>query len=189
MSRFNRGLAGLRFIFFHIFKIIINIVTCLYFFEISLMYLYLYFITFIIIIRNSCHCNNILLSCYDFAIYIVLEILKYVILFIYFRIKYYLTLISLFCELILYGYYVYIILKYNFKNKANINITSNDTIITANEVLCSICLEDIKEDKFVTDCSHIFHKKCMLEWILQVDNDKKQVCPYCRTELNYTLKR
>ena len=189
MSRFNRGFVICRFIFFHIFKIIINIITCFYFFETSLMYLYLYFITFIIIIRNSCHCNNIFLSCYDFSIYIVLEILKYIILLLYFKVKYYLTMISLFFELVLYGYYMYLIMKYNTKNKVYINITSNDTFITSNDVLCSICLEDIKEDKFVTNCSHVFHGKCILNWISEIDINKKQVCPYCRTKLNYSLKR
>jgi len=40
---------------------------------------------------------------------------------------------------------------------------------------CSICLDDIVDDFFVTACGHQFHKKCILKWY-----NTSQECPLCR---------
>lgn len=49
---------------------------------------------------------------------------------------------------------------------------------------CSICLEDIKEDKITTfECKHNFHLKCLNQWV-----SKSPTCPECRTNLNIIYK-
>jgi hypothetical protein len=41
---------------------------------------------------------------------------------------------------------------------------------------CSICYEDIEENKKkILICNHIFHKKCINDWM-----KIKPICPYCR---------
>lgn len=41
---------------------------------------------------------------------------------------------------------------------------------------CPICLDDIKhDDKLVTSCHHVFHRRCILAW-----NAIKKECPICR---------
>ena len=54
--------------------------------------------------------------------------------------------------------------------------------------VCSICLDSTdntktKNFKLVTNCCHIFHKKCLKRWLT---TDYKKHCPVCRTKLlNY----
>ena len=47
---------------------------------------------------------------------------------------------------------------------------------------CTICLEDVDENKSMTvlDCGHKFHLKCFMELQVRGDNNKK--CPNCRQE-------
>lgn len=40
---------------------------------------------------------------------------------------------------------------------------------------CSICYENIFEDKKILSCSHIFHKNCIDSW-----TKINPICPYCR---------
>jgi len=40
---------------------------------------------------------------------------------------------------------------------------------------CVICLNNIKDDIKITDCGHIFHNKCLYEWV-----KIKNKCPTCR---------
>ena len=42
--------------------------------------------------------------------------------------------------------------------------------------LCSICLEDIKEDQLQLKCQHIFHKNCIEPWLAFHDT-----CPLDRS--------
>jgi hypothetical protein len=42
---------------------------------------------------------------------------------------------------------------------------------------CSICLENINNDFFLSKCNHYFHYKC----IIQVENN---TCPLCRSDLS-----
>ena len=43
---------------------------------------------------------------------------------------------------------------------------------------CNICLEDDNAEYLIqTSCSHVFHKKCLDEWL-----NKKENCPICRLE-------
>ena len=50
---------------------------------------------------------------------------------------------------------------------------------------CAICLDEFKDDTtedgkliFELDCKHLFHKDCIVRWVL-----KNQSCPLCRCEL------
>jgi len=45
---------------------------------------------------------------------------------------------------------------------------------------CSICITDFEnEDEIsLTDCKHVFHNKCIVEW-----GSYKQECPICRTNI------
>jgi len=46
---------------------------------------------------------------------------------------------------------------------------------------CSICLEDIKDDKnkSLTECGHCFHTTCLMSSVHYGTNN----CPYCRTNI------
>ncbi|CAD8176704.1 unnamed protein product [Paramecium pentaurelia] len=46
-------------------------------------------------------------------------------------------------------------------------------------VNCTICLEDIEENKIQLDCSHFFHKDCINNWI-----QKQNKCPVCKKRHN-----
>jgi hypothetical protein len=50
---------------------------------------------------------------------------------------------------------------------------------------CSICLEGYKRDETIcwsktNECDHIFHSKCIRQWMIQNGHDH---CPLCRTNL------
>jgi len=58
----------------------------------------------------------------------------------------------------------------------NINDTNNNNA----DGTCSICLEKFKKDDtvIINDCSHVFHKGCLVEWALRRDG-----CPMCRQDM------
>lgn len=43
--------------------------------------------------------------------------------------------------------------------------------------LCSICQDDILNNKFYLPCGHVFHKECVASWI-----QTKDTCPMCRAK-------
>jgi len=45
---------------------------------------------------------------------------------------------------------------------------------------CSICMEDMtrKCKLKTTDCLHVFHEKCISEWL-----ERSKICPFCRSEI------
>ena len=45
-------------------------------------------------------------------------------------------------------------------------------------VICSICIEPLKEDVISLNCKHKYHKGCIKEW-LTINNS----CPLCRNEI------
>ena len=57
------------------------------------------------------------------------------------------------------------------------------------DFICSICLDSThkisaKNYKIVTNCCHIFHRKCIKTWMMQPSYMNN--CPVCRTNLlNY----
>jgi hypothetical protein len=54
------------------------------------------------------------------------------------------------------------------------NNEHTDTI-SNNLITCSICLLELKKNDKTLDCKHIFHKKCIDEWI-----SNNNTCPLCR---------
>jgi hypothetical protein len=60
------------------------------------------------------------------------------------------------------------------------NILINIDFDKINEKECSICLEDFDNTKQIcqlVQCSHLFHKTCVINWY-NISN--KLSCPYCR---------
>lgn len=45
-------------------------------------------------------------------------------------------------------------------------------------IICSICIEPLKEDVISLNCKHKYHKGCIKEW-LTINN----LCPLCRNEI------
>lgn len=43
---------------------------------------------------------------------------------------------------------------------------------------CCICAKEIYNDRKITECNHLFHRKCLKEWSKYKNN-----CPLCREEL------
>jgi hypothetical protein len=102
-----------------------------------------------------------------------------------------------------------LIAKFNYKNIKNLKSINNLSIIN-DDLECAICLnkfdnENFNDDKNCCDklnqficykfnniqkncnelyklsCSHIYHKKCILEWL-----KKDKSCPICRdTNINF----
>ena len=55
--------------------------------------------------------------------------------------------------------------------------------VCTNEEICSICLDNIKQEKTITQCNHSFHTFCINNWL-----GKRKNCPICRTEIRYQSK-
>lgn len=65
--------------------------------------------------------------------------------------------------------------------------TDKETIIENEEKICSICLENMDNDKnlVITECKHKYHFSCLLSHITTSVNTKKNLtCPICRGNLN-----
>jgi len=81
-----------------------------------------------------------------------------------------------------------------FNSKININLLISIILYTLNNIDtilklfykkkiyecedCPICMEEIKEEKDVLVCGHVFHKNCILEW-----KKIKSACPFCNIQL------
>ena len=48
---------------------------------------------------------------------------------------------------------------------------------------CSICLDKIDDDFFITSCHHMYHNKCIEKWL-----QKANTCPDCRKILTLYKK-
>ena len=57
---------------------------------------------------------------------------------------------------------------------------------TPKEITCLVCLSEfIADDDIITlDCNHIFHKKCISEWVKY-----KTECPHCRDTIQKTKEK
>ena len=57
----------------------------------------------------------------------------------------------------------------------------HEDLISTSSAICSICLDDYSDTGVAIiqlDCGHIFHKKCIHEWL-----DNNDTCPECRSEV------
>ena len=57
---------------------------------------------------------------------------------------------------------------------------NNETYETYETNECSICL-NIIDNIVITQCNHIFCKKCLEEWL----DTSKTICPLCRTDIKF----
>ena len=65
-------------------------------------------------------------------------------------------------------------------------IKSTQFLCKNKSIFCSICIENIKSNEYVTKlkCCHQFHMKCINRWKKQCDKNKIiSKCPMCRERL------
>ena len=86
---------------------------------------------------------------------------------------------------------LYLYLK-SYNTRTQLQITLNNDNYNFNRIIlkdefendtCSICLDELYSDENQDEiiqirCNHMFHKKCLDEWIRQ-----KKTCPLCKVEL------
>jgi hypothetical protein len=61
----------------------------------------------------------------------------------------------------------------------DVNEKETTVVVDVLPNLCPVCIQDIDErDQESTECSHVFHKKCLGKWIRLNTN-----CPVCRKDL------
>ncbi|KAI3927731.1 hypothetical protein MKW92_009349 [Papaver armeniacum] len=76
------------------------------------------------------------------------------------------------------GALVEVLLDIELLKREDITRHMKKIIILDDGEVCSVCLQDminVGDDAVLLKCSHIFHKKCMLEW-----SKRKLNCPICR---------
>ena len=56
------------------------------------------------------------------------------------------------------------------------NDEGNQADVDIDKELCTICLEDIEEDKSRLPCDHVYHGNCIQQWL-----QKNCTCPICRS--------
>ncbi len=67
-------------------------------------------------------------------------------------------------------------------NKTENNLKRIDTIPT-----CSICLDLIENNKYITQCKHIFHTTCFAQFIVKNYHKPTLYCPNCNREFKNIL--
>lgn len=76
----------------------------------------------------------------------------------------------------------YISTKNKYKEYYDIykkNMTLKEKLVNDDNDICSICLENLKDDKCVIlSCDHIYHKVCIKLWL-----KKNDTCPNCRINI------
>ena len=73
------------------------------------------------------------------------------------------------------------------KKKTKDESSDTDSLPEINqEIICSICLEEVLTEYLWLSCGHCFHRRCIVNW-----KKKKQNCPNCRSvqQYNCTLIR
>ena len=67
------------------------------------------------------------------------------------------------------------------KKKTQDENSDNDSLPEINqEIICSICLEEVLTEYLWLPCGHCFHRGCIVEW-----KKKKPKCPNCRSVQHY----
>lgn len=66
-------------------------------------------------------------------------------------------------------------------------IISNENFKDYNNKECNICMDEYNVNDVVIhlDCTHIFHKNCIKNWLLK----EKVTCPVCRKDIRETLEQ
>jgi hypothetical protein len=63
----------------------------------------------------------------------------------------------------------------------NLNNLNNLDSLVINNQECSICVETLNDNIAIKlKCNHIFHHKCLKEWL---DKSKNKDCPLCRMKI------
>jgi len=73
----------------------------------------------------------------------------------------------------------YTALKTEYRKRKLTSLHEN--LISTSSAICSICLDDYSDTHVnivQLDCGHIYHKKCIREWL-----DNNDTCPECRSEV------
>ena len=182
-------------IIFNLCEIITNMEMSILFFDnTNSYYFYLLLSIFAIVISHSIFLFNIrepydnYKKCHNHFLVAFFEMSKYSILFLYFKVYYTKIVIFLVIDIILHLYYfISAIITIYYQNTINIKLEYYENIGLLATEECSICLENVIDDKYVTSCSHTFHEKCIKDWILKADVEVIQACPYCRCKLNYII--
>ena len=174
---------------FYYIEITINGLIAIVFYKEETEFWILSVVIFCIFVWHLCHISGSFKVHYcSFIIYICIGIIKYSILSYFFFDKFYYIIPFYIVELlahILYGNALINIFK---NKKPNITLLPGVEKSLLSNINCSICLEDINDDYYITHCMHEFHGKCIISWIKQLQNDSDmQVCPYCRQNLDYVI--
>jgi hypothetical protein len=66
----------------------------------------------------------------------------------------------------------------------NINpIINLDISDISDNLICSICQDNLDEKAVFLDCSHMFHHECIMNWYNQNNQTKNKCCPLCRKDI------
>lgn len=67
-------------------------------------------------------------------------------------------------------------------------MTTFDHTVTSDHIddnICQICMSSIDSKQSVLPCKHIFHKTCIMKWIVnQKPMNAISACPTCRSKIN-----
>lgn len=72
--------------------------------------------------------------------------------------------------------------NYIYQTKPAVEVTDVPDIFCFSE--CGICLDDSSPTNIqLLPCNHCFHEECIIPWLSQ-----KNVCPFCRNQVNEVLR-
>ena len=60
-----------------------------------------------------------------------------------------------------------------------------DKLCQYTDEICTICRCDKKIELLKLDCSHIYHKQCLINWFDCTHQEKIQLCPLCKHEIEW----
>jgi hypothetical protein len=62
---------------------------------------------------------------------------------------------------------------------ANVN-----DVVNKEDKICPICFDSLDKDVVSLTCAHVYHEKCIREWMTACkDTNKPSVCPECRVNI------
>jgi hypothetical protein len=64
----------------------------------------------------------------------------------------------------------------------------DNNIDISNEVICSICIENITNNNILLPCNHTFHITCILKWAtFQISRKRETTCPLCKDVYEFSI--